>query len=54
MTNANKIRQMPDEELAEFLAVCDASRFRMRSDTEAVIEEKYRWLDWLKQEVREQ
>lgn len=48
-SNADNIRQMSDEELAEFLAVCDASRFRIRSDTEAVTAEKYRWLDWLKE-----
>lgn len=50
ITNADRIRTMTDEEIAGFLAVCDASRFRMRSDTEAVAEEKWRWLDWLKQE----
>lgn len=50
-SNADHIRQMSDEEIAEFLAVCDASRFRIRSETKAVIAEKYRWLDWLKQEV---
>lgn len=50
ITNADRIRTMSDEELAEFLAVCDASRL-MRSDTQAVAEEKWRWLDWLRQEV---
>ena len=51
LTNADRIRAMTDEELAEFFARCDASRFRMRCDTKEVIDETWRWLDWLKQEV---
>ena len=51
-TNADRIRAMTDEELAEFLAMCDASRIRIRFVTEDVIAETWRWLDWLRQEVR--
>ena len=51
ITNADHMRTMTDEELAEFLAMCDASRFRMRCDTEEVRAETWRWLEWLKQEV---
>lgn len=51
MINADRIRSMTDDELASFLAVCDASRFRMKCDTEEVRAETWRWLDWLKQEA---
>ena len=51
MTNADRIRAMTDEELASFFAACDASRFRMRCETEEVRAETWRWLDWLKEEV---
>lgn len=50
-TNADRIRSMTDKELASFLAACDASRFRMRCDTEEVRAETLRWIDWLKREV---
>lgn len=40
-TNADRIRQMSDEELAEFLnEVCPAERFLTKT-----------WLEWLKKEV---
>jgi hypothetical protein len=47
LTNADKIRQMTDEELAEFLA-----KNQKIGDVEQC-EDGYRqlWLDWLKQEV---
>ena len=56
MTNADKIRQMSDEELAEFITgaaydfverpgMCDVC------DTVTVQHCKGCWLDWLKQEV---
>jgi hypothetical protein len=47
MTNADKIRQMSDEDLAEFLA-----EHQKIGDTETN-KDGYRqlWLDWLKQEV---
>ena len=42
MTNADKIRAMTDEELAEYLHGLEWGRFPLT---------KSRWLDWLKQEV---
>ena len=43
MTNADKIRGMTDEELAEFLS-CNCSGDGYGNEMES-------WFDWLKQEV---
>lgn len=53
MTNGDRIRAMTDEELADLLARSGASRFYVRSDTEALQDEKWRWFDWLKQEEKD-
>ena len=42
MTNADRIRAMTDEELAQHLCFWDNSALHASSE---------RWLDWLKQEV---
>lgn len=44
MTNADKIRAMTDEELADFLH---------RKMDAAVVRGWKSWIDWLKQEVKE-
>lgn len=53
-SNADRIRAMTDEELAEFMADnvgCDDCRFyaTCRHDPNKICDED--WLDWLKQEV---
>lgn len=51
MTNADYIRSMTDEELAEFFTFCDSCvifKDECRAKGYAC---KQRWIDWLKQEV---
>lgn len=45
MTNADKLRQMTDEELAEFMEGLSPSK------KWSIFLDGKRWLDWLKQEV---
>lgn len=59
MTNADKIRDMTDVELAEFLPskLCPPSGKKYKS-TECPTDARIRncadcWLDWLKQEVKD-
>ena len=54
MTNADKIRQMTDEELAEYLGTdldgCVGRKCVIDDNTDC----QKCWLDWLKQEVDEE
>lgn len=54
MTNADKIRQMTDEELANYL---DSIHFQGilvgRKEIDAVHVNVFEWLEWLKEEVKE-
>lgn len=51
MTNAERIRAMTDEELAEFFTFCDSCViFKDECRTKGYAC-KQRWIDWLKQEV---
>lgn len=51
ITNADKIRSMTDEELAEWLH-CPGKKRDMFPDCEYYIAPSYEeWLDWLRQEV---
>lgn len=53
MTNADKIRQMSDDELANMFAMYEArsyGRVGYKSNEEQFAKQ---WLDWLKQEVEE-
>ena len=56
MTNADRIRAMTDEELAEWLAkITDCGECKV-STSRCMVSEKScacAWLDWLKQEVSE-
>ena len=53
MTNADKIRQMTDEELANYL---DSIHFQGilvgRKEIDAVHVNVFEWLEWLKEEVK--
>ena len=48
-TNADKIRAMSDEELAEWLATAIARHYNQDAVVTSV--DSVLWLDWLKQEV---
>lgn len=48
MTNADKIRQMTDEQLAVWLCMITAPRGDGKKNTRLL-----KWLEWLKQEVSE-
>lgn len=51
MSNADRIRAMTDEELAEFFTFCDSCViFKDECRTKGYAC-KQRWLDWLKEEV---
>lgn len=51
-TNADRIRAMSDEEMAEFIYNCVNGEFwRVRVGVKT--QKKSDWLDWLKQEVEE-
>ena len=53
MTNADKIRSMSNEELAEFL--CKVKSDYQWADHEFPSEEEYgEWVEWLQQEVEQQ
>lgn len=52
MTNADKIRAMPDEEMALFIKNTIVKEFRHRGLI-AILEPAGYWLDWLKQEVKD-
>lgn len=56
MTNANKIRQMSDEDLAEWLwfKVGKCPPFDVCPTQSIPCEAKYCWLDWLKEEVEDE
>ena len=52
MTNSDRIRQMTDEELAESISFIDCSKCPLyNTHCEGHCKEKF--LEWLKQEVRE-
>ena len=55
MTNADKIRQMSDEDLAEWLwfKVGKCPPFDVCPKQSIPCEAKYCWLDWLKKEVKD-
>ena len=55
MTNAGKIRQMSDEDLAEWLwfKVGKCPPFDVCPKQSIPCEAKYCWLDWLKEEVED-
>jgi hypothetical protein len=52
MTNADRIRQMTDEQLAKKLYAV-SWRVALAPEMQWVIETEEDWLDWLKQEVKE-
>ena len=52
ITNADRIRSMTDEELAEFLNGTDGD-FLPTGEALTVSAGKNRWLDWLREEVKD-
>ena len=52
MTNADRIRAMTDEELAEFIKDTVVTEFRYHGLI-GIFESGGYWLDWLKQEVKQ-
>ena len=46
MTNADRLRSLSDEELAEWIG-------KAEGDPALVIREQKEWLDWLKEEVKD-
>lgn len=51
ITNADRIRSMTDEELAEWLAEYAALLIANVLDDDYLVQTKSGWLDWLKWEV---
>lgn len=58
MTNADRIRAMTDEELADWLkyeriSVCPPDTGHIHCNISDICADKKCWLDWLKQEVKD-
>jgi hypothetical protein len=56
LTNADRIRQMSDEELAEWLNIMQSNAWHrgiFNAETKHFPSTNAAWLDWLKQEVED-
>lgn len=53
ITNADRIRSMTDEEMAEFMVKIEVAAYKRREPDVVCNEERFKaqWLDWLKKEV---